>query len=160
MFPFSSRCFILHYSWLLNITALVKRLLPGAWSYFLHSKRSAVTCKSVKMSQPVQISPPPPTPDLQHVCMHVIAAGDRPFSPKGFHGLLCMCMCAYRLTSSIVLGAAGAWGHICLLWRGHHRHCYPTGHLLSSREEKDRKRLMLWLNYFLSSSFFGWIYSL
>lgn len=59
------------------------------------------------MSQPVQISPPPPTPDLQHVCMHVIAAGDRPFSPKGFHGLLCMCMCAYRLTSSIVL--ASCW---------------------------------------------------
>lgn len=83
---------------------------------------------------------------LQLVCMHVYAAGDRPFSQKAF--LHCfVCTCVRSLTSSTVLGAAGALGHICLLRRGHHRHRHPAGHLLSNREEKDRGRLMLWLNY-------------
>lgn len=80
------------------------------------------------------------TPALQLVCMHVFfAVGDRPFPQKAFKPCF-VCTCVRRLTSSTALGAAGALGHICLLRRGHHRHCHPTGHLLSSRERRRTEK--------------------
>lgn len=88
---------------------------------------------------------------VQLICMCVYAAGNGPLLHGAFISSF-VCMWARILTSSTALGAAGALGHICLLRRGHHRLCHPTGHLLSSREEKDGGRWMQGQNYVFSSS--------
>lgn len=137
-----------------SVSFLTKYLAVGLfhspWRSMLSSTKGVITHTSVKWASRCTsfyfiVSA------LQLVCMHVYAAGDRPFSQKVF--IHCF---VYSLTSSTVLGAAGALGHICLLRRGH-RH--PTGRLLSSREEKDRVRLMLWLNFVFNSSTL-WLYFL
>lgn len=119
----------------LNFSVFFNKV-PSCWTFPFSLEEYVVFHKGCynsyvsQMSQQVHIFF---TSSFLPVCMHVYAAGDRPFSQKTFiHCFVC------SLTSSTVLGAAGALGHICLLRRGHHRHRHPTGRLLSSREEDSK----------------------